>query len=412
MGTWIFQANPDSFDVDACLAVERNLLWTVRQRHYAGTMRINDRVFLWRAQGRSGAVAGIIAEAVIEAEPREVSASELSSPFWRKKPEGHQIVVPLRVVRVAPPKRVVTREQLLSDETLRSLTILRMPNATNYPVQPEDAQRLFKHWRRGAPRTVERIVASRVWRQVEASAAKAMATNAEFTSPVRRHRYRLMEVEAHQITVERLDAYQPEYITPSDVKRAIEKIQAAGGTLLRGSLHGTVAKETAIVFLYPDLHWTADRKQIELRAGHGRAIAYAGFGDAPPDDPDELQMFARRVRRGQPKFRKLMLALYERRCAISGHGPAEVLDACHIDEHAVSGSNKRDNGILLRSDLHDLFDLGMLRIDSVTLTVDIDDSLRDTPYADLSGRSLRTRTDGGEPNREALKRRVLERNGP
>ena len=79
-----------------------------------------------------------------------------------------------------------------------------------------------------------------------------------------------------------------------------------------------------------------------------------------------------------------------------------MLDAAHILGHAESGVNHSDNGILLRSDLHDLFDAGLLLIDSDTFAVQIDESLRDSSYWDLHGGFLRERVDGSNPSSKYL----------
>lgn len=109
-----------------------------------------------------------------------------------------------------------------------------------------------------------------------------------------------------------------------------------------------------------------------------------------------------RVRRGQPKFRANLLRAYEGRCCISGHGPEEVLEAVHILPHAKSGLNELDNGLLLRSDLHVLFDEVLLEIHPETLVVTIDSTLEGTPYWKWNGKTLADRVDGGRPKKKYL----------
>ncbi len=132
---------------------------------------------------------------------------------------------------------------------------------------------------------------------------------------------------------------------------------------------------------------------------------YADFGDAPDDDPNELQAFARRVRRGQRKFRDNLLALYDNVCAVSGTGPTEVLEAVHIEPHAISGLNTSSNGLLLRADLHALFDDGLLRIHPDTFVIHLSDRLRDTEYWQYEGVVLRVRVDGSNPGRKHIRAR-------
>jgi putative restriction endonuclease len=67
-------------------------------------------------------------------------------------------------------------------------------------------------------------------------------------------------------------------------------------------------------------------------------------------------------RLGQGAFRVLVTDAYERRCAVTGEKTLPVLEAAHIKPYALNGPHRVSNGILLRSDLHRLFDLGYITI--------------------------------------------------
>lgn len=66
---------------------------------------------------------------------------------------------------------------------------------------------------------------------------------------------------------------------------------------------------------------------------------------------------------GQDAFKSLVLTSYHRRCAITGNKVEPVLQAAHIRPIAESGQHRVDNGLLLRSDVHILFDRGYLGVD-------------------------------------------------
>jgi len=72
-----------------------------------------------------------------------------------------------------------------------------------------------------------------------------------------------------------------------------------------------------------------------------------------------------KVRLGQAAFRVLVTDAYDRKCAISGERTLPVLEAAHIKQYAASGPHFISNGLLLRSDIHKLFDGGY-----VTITTD------------------------------------------
>lgn len=69
-----------------------------------------------------------------------------------------------------------------------------------------------------------------------------------------------------------------------------------------------------------------------------------------------------RGRLGQGAFRVLVTDAYTRRCAITGEKTLPVLEAAHIRPYAEQGPHRVSNGLLLRSDLHTLFDRGYLTV--------------------------------------------------
>ena len=70
----------------------------------------------------------------------------------------------------------------------------------------------------------------------------------------------------------------------------------------------------------------------------------------------------RAVRVGQTAFKALVQEAYGRRCAVTGDRIVPVLQAAHIRPVTREGVNQVDNGLLLRSDVHTLFDRGYLGV--------------------------------------------------
>lgn len=83
-------------------------------------------------------------------------------------------------------------------------------------------------------------------------------------------------------------------------------------------------------------------------------------------DGDGAQRFGveylTRARLGQGAFRVMVTDAYERRCAITGERTLPVLDAAHIRPYSESGPHQVSNGLLLRSDIHTLFDRGYITV--------------------------------------------------
>jgi len=99
-----------------------------------------------------------------------------------------------------------------------------------------------------------------------------------------------------------------------------------------------------------------------------------------------------RVRRGQRKFREHLLEAQGETCAFTGEAPTRVLEAGHLYSYAELGVHHEHGGLLLRRDIHRLFDDGWLAVDPGTLRVDVADALEAFPqYASLHDRCLQTR---------------------
>ncbi|NNH84469.1 HNH endonuclease [Rhizobium laguerreae] len=130
----------------------------------------------------------------------------------------------------------------------------------------------------------------------------------------------------------------------------------------------------------------------------------------PPDSAASRIEERRRVlreislRRGQEQFRERLIKRYGLRCQISGNDFAPAIEAAHIRPYAVSRDNGAGNGLLLRSDLHTLFDLGFIGIDPVTRRVSFNPACLYDGYAAYDGALLLTHGTSG-PDVQALTER-------
>ncbi len=99
------------------------------------------------------------------------------------------------------------------------------------------------------------------------------------------------------------------------------------------------------------------------------------------------EQFSRKKRVNSPYFRSLVLSAYNE-CAISGETLSEVLDACHIEPYFNEESHHIQNGILLRKDIHTLFDSGLITIDE-DYVVKVSKTVKSRYYQDFQGRRIR-----------------------
>ncbi|WP_417227952.1 HNH endonuclease [Amphritea sp.] len=110
--------------------------------------------------------------------------------------------------------------------------------------------------------------------------------------------------------------------------------------------------------------------------------------DVPPVDEDDVIGIIKK-RRGQSKFRKLLLDIFEKKCAVTGCNVVDLLEAAHIVPHNISVNYKSYNGLLLRADIHTLFDLDLLKIKSDGEIEIKDELLKDSYYKELQGKGIR-----------------------
>ena len=127
------------------------------------------------------------------------------------------------------------------------------------------------------------------------------------------------------------------------------------------------------------------------------------FNPLEVDDSRERQIAEVVRRRGQAKFRAALVAAYQGKCVVTGCDAIDALEAAHRSPYRGAQTTHLQNGLLLRADLHTLFDLGMKAIDSLTNKVVIADAFVATSYADLAGRAVAGPIDPSyAPSREAL----------
>ena len=114
-------------------------------------------------------------------------------------------------------------------------------------------------------------------------------------------------------------------------------------------------------------------------------------------------------RRGQPAFRKDLLSAYNGRCAITGCEVAAVLEAAHIVSYRGPVTNHPANGLLLRTDLHTLFDLRMVAVDVDTMTLLVSPELSGTNYEEYRGKPITVPDNRkSRPSRKALRQHRQE----
>ena len=138
-------------------------------------------------------------------------------------------------------------------------------------------------------------------------------------------------------------------------------------------------------FFFPEPDWIAaptawapnivQGRSYDSETGEGRELweRVRMFIDGPSREaPEPIQLSEDaprygapalvRPRLGQGAFRLVVTDAYERRCAVTGERTLPALEAAHVKPFSQSGPHDVANGLLLRKDLHALFDRGYLTV--------------------------------------------------
>lgn len=125
----------------------------------------------------------------------------------------------------------------------------------------------------------------------------------------------------------------------------------------------------------------------------------------PTDVVDERERILRSIvaRQGQQLFRKALLEAYGRKCCVTNCDLPDALNAAHILPYFGPSTNHPTNGLLLRADVHVLFDLGYIGVSTERMTIRISPRLKQTTYFELDGMLIKTPAHVEfRPNKEAL----------
>ena len=143
--------------------------------------------------------------------------------------------------------------------------------------------------------------------------------------------------------------------------------------------------------------WEAVNERLGQPQKASMDIEHARFG--------EPQLI--RPRLGQGAFRVVVTDIYQRRCAVTQERTLPALEAAHIRPYGDGGEHEARNGLLLRRDIHSLFDAGYVSV-TPDLRFEVSRRMREEfnngkHYYALHGRAIDAPTGVGQrPDPDAL----------
>ena len=214
-----------------------------------------------------------------------------------------------------------------------------------------------------------------------------------------------------EVTVTHYEAHYRSSFLPADGQISASEIRSA---VIRPSTQLSIEEldhgklEGLLIESFPDSKalFSAFIQSVSVVADDADTKDSAGQIQYTPSFTDNRKCTLRsiRERRGQSSFRKKLIRRYGASCMISRCDVLHVVEAAHIWPYRGLDDNHPDNGLLLRADLHTLFDLDLLGIHPDTLRVSIAKAAKRDDYVRFDGSNLVVRGNR-IPSRPALANR-------
>jgi 5-methylcytosine-specific restriction enzyme A len=147
INTWIFQGNPNVFDIDNYVQDNKFIWWSIRQEHFADEFNINDTVFLWKSDGGKKGTGGVLAKCKVVSLPVNRTDDSSSEEYWHTDDWSNSyLAIKLEVQEVKLSEGFISRVSLLEHPILKDLLIHRLRQQTNYLLSHEHGTELDKMW--------------------------------------------------------------------------------------------------------------------------------------------------------------------------------------------------------------------------------------------------------------------------
>lgn len=168
-------------------------------------------------------------------------------------------------------------------------------------------------------------------------------------------------------------------------------VSATDSFILHGPVNAKTEADQVFYAIHPEELSEAELKNLEV------------FKDITKDDERTRKAVTRVVRERQQRFRKELMDAYEGACSITSVTTPEVLQAAHIDPYRGRKSQLVNNGLLLRADVHLLYDAQLLSVEPETHVIHVSKKVQESLYRNLEGEHIRMPRDKRlRPNEELL----------
>jgi len=137
---FIFQGNPDIYDIDTYISNNTEILWRVKQRKK--DVHIGNIVFIWRAKGKNNAISGVVAMAKVLTEPKKMKEDAESQKYWKDdlSHTKEETMVVLKIIKKChTPSETIRKSSL---QKISGLDDLKIGQGTNFLLSQKRGKKL------------------------------------------------------------------------------------------------------------------------------------------------------------------------------------------------------------------------------------------------------------------------------
>ena len=146
MPSWIFQGNPQRFpELNNYLRTHDNIRWGIRKECFKNEIEIGDEIYIWRSNGGNPRSGGIVAKGKITSRPREIE-DDVPDLWTGGKDNIFRVDINVNDLRLTEEEGMIRRADLIEDDRINGMRILRFPIETNYRLESRHADYIDSLW--------------------------------------------------------------------------------------------------------------------------------------------------------------------------------------------------------------------------------------------------------------------------
>jgi hypothetical protein len=174
-----------------------------------------------------------------------------------------------------------------------------------------------------------------------------------------------------------------------DLVKVYRAFYESGWTPITRYINGAECRAMAISVKDQNSLRRIDMSKFEKLIGELPKVATSRYRRRTTEIAGGHHLRTVRVRKGQRQFRERLVEQFGYVCAFSGSNHSTSLEAAHLYRYSDHGVHHEDGGLLIRRDIHSLFDADLISVNPNTLLIEIHEDLRDIPtYKELDGCKL------------------------